>query len=265
VSHPNGDPAGNDRERELRAAAADFRGALARLDAELAGLHVPADAGRSATRRSAATSPVDASCKALLAVVRKRCPGLLPADDLRPGDVASPVPIPADSASSLFVTALRQSVATAVTGRVPPPDAELPTTVLWEEGADALLALVGSTKMEIGDGEVTVSLPVRCDQLARGSGVVTVRLVVGTPERPAGLFAATSTVPQGPPVVVRRWADALTALVWTALLEVVRGVARGSGRDIDGTGLVPVALVASPQGLVVLPQARHAIDRVASA
>ena len=254
------DPADAGRERELRAAAADFRGALARLDAELAGLDVPADAGRSA-----ATSPVDANCKALLAVVRKRCPSLLPADDLPSGDVAPPVPIPADAASSLLVTALRQSVATAVTGRVPPPDAELPTTVLWEEGPDALLVLVGSTKAQIGDGEVTVSLPVRCDQRTRGSGVVTVHLVVGTPERPAGMFAATSTIPQGPPVVVRRWADALTALAWTALLEVARGVARHSGRDIDGTGLVPVTLVASPQGLSVLPQARHTIDRVASA
>ncbi len=260
MSNPNGVPAGDDRERELRAAAADFRGALARLDAELAGLDIPVDA-----RRSAATSPVDANCKALLALVRKRCPGLLPADDLPPGDVATPVPIPADVASSLFVTALRESIATAVTGRVPPPDAELPTTVLWEEGPDALLVLVGSAKVKIGDGDVTVSLPVRCDQLARGSGVVTVHLVIGSPERPAGLFAATSTVPQGPPVVIRRWADALTALAWTALLAVARGVARRSGRDTDGTGLVPVALVASPRGLVVLPQARHAIDRVASA
>jgi hypothetical protein len=264
VTHPRNDPVEAGRKRELRAAAADFRGALARLDSELAGLDVPADAGRSAAGRSA-TSPIDASCKALLAVVGKRCPGLLPADDLPPGDVAAPVPIPADAASALLVTALRQSVATAVTGRIPPPDAQLPTTVLWEEGPDALLVFVGSSKVQIGDGEVTVSLPVRCDQLTRGSGVVTVHLAVGTPERPAGLLAATSTFPQGPPVVVRRWADALTALAWTALLEVARGVARHSGRDIDGTSLVPVALVASPQGLSVLPQARHTIDRVPSA
>lgn len=73
MTRPRNDPAEAGRKRELRAAAADFRGALARLDAELAGLDVPADAGRSAAGRSA-TSPIDASCKALLAVVGKRCP-----------------------------------------------------------------------------------------------------------------------------------------------------------------------------------------------
>ena len=219
---------------ELRAAAADFRGALARLDAELADLDNAADRERERDRdRDAARGPgpdpvrrplgtaVDDNCRAMLEVLRKRCPGLLPADD-----------------------------------------AELPSTVLWQEGADALLVEVARCEIALGDGEVTVTIPVRCDQLPDQVGRVVVRLVVGTAARPTGLFAATTTHPQGPPVVVQRWGEALTALAWQALLDVAGGVAKHAGRDADSVGLVPVALVTSKAGFVVLPQARHAIDRV---
>jgi hypothetical protein len=152
-------------------------------------------------------------------------------------------------------------VATGATGRIPPPDANLPATALWEEGADALLVEVASAKVAVREGEVEVSLPVRCDQLPDTVGAVTVTFVVGTADRPAGMFAATRNHPQGPPIVVQRWGDALVALAWQGMLDVARGVADHAGRDADGAGLVPVALVAARSGLVVLPQARHPIDR----
>jgi hypothetical protein len=264
------DPLG-DRLDELRSAAADFRGALARLDAELADLDVDAAAERDGGRdreqsqgdvRRPAGSAVDDNCRALLEVLRKRCPGLLPADDVEPGGVVQPVPVPGKTFSALLVTSLRQAVATAATGRLPRSDSELPATVLWQEGADALLVDVARCRIALGDGEVIVTIPVRCDQILDRVGQVVVRLVVGTAARPTGLFAATSTHPQGPPVVVQRWGEALTALAWQALLDVARGVANHAGRDADTAGLVPVALVASKAGFVVLPQARHAIDRV---
>jgi hypothetical protein len=260
---------------ELRAAAADFRGALARLDAELADLDDAAERERERDRdRDAPRGPgpgpprrplgtaVDDNCRAMLEVLRKRCPGLVPADDVEPGGVVQPVPIPVKTFSALLVTSLRQAVATAATGRVPRSDAELPSTVLWQEGADALLVEVARCEIALGDGEVTVTIPVRCDQLPDQVGRVVVRLVVGTAARPTGLFAATTTHPQGPPVVVQRWGEALTALAWQALLDVAGGVAKHAGRDADSVGLVPVALVTSKAGFVVLPQARHAIDRV---
>jgi hypothetical protein len=245
---------------ELRAAAADFRGALARLDHELAGASAEVDAERAA--RPAAAARVDANCKALLAVLRKRCPALLPELGVPPGAPVEPVPVPADSAVALIAVALRQQVAAAATGRTPPPDAQLPTVALWQEGADALLVEVASCKIELGVGEVTVHLPVRCDQLPNFVGHVTVRILVGTADRPTGLFAATGERPEGPAVVVQRWGDALTALVWQAVLDVAHSVARHAGTDSDGAALVPVAIVAARAGLVVLPQARHSIDRI---
>ncbi len=256
---------------EPGSAAGDFREALALLEAELAGVEVPTggsgaaggtggSGGTGGTGGSAA-SPVDQTCQALLRVLRLRCPNILPADDLSAGTVAPPVPVPAGTATTLLITAMQQAVAAAATGRVPPPDADLPTVALWQEGADALVVEIGQSKVGITDGEIGVYLPVRCDQLPNGSGMVSLRFVVGTADRPTGLFAATS-LPDGPPVVVGRWGDALTALAWKAVLDVAHGVASNAGRDADGAGLVPVALVAAQAGLVVLPQARHPIDRV---
>lgn len=264
--------AGRREVAELHAAAADFRGALARLDVELAGLDaaevaaaarppggLPGPVGADA---ALAASAVGNSCRALLEALRRRCPDLLPKQDLDPGGVGEPIPLPAKQATQLLVTAIRQGAATGASGRVPPPDADLPEAVLWQEGADALLVQIARCRVELGEGEVAVTFPVRCDQLPDFFGVVRVLFAVGTAKRPTGLLAATSSRPEGPPIVVQRWGEALTALAWQALLDLARGVAVHAGRDGDGAGLVPVALAASPDGLVVLPQARHPIDRV---
>ncbi len=230
-----------------------FHRALARLDGELAGVDVP----------DGASARVDDKCLELLKVLRERCPGLVPELDLEPGSVGDAVPVPAKSVDALVVTALRQAAATAATGRVPPPDARLPASVLWQEGADALLVEVARARVVLADGEVRLTLPVRCEELPDRAGTVTVSLVVGTADRPTGLFAAAPSHPDGPPVVVRRWGEALTAFAWQAVVDVVGGLATHAGRDLDGAGLVPVALVAARNGLAVLPQARHPIDRLA--
>ena len=252
----------------------DFEAALARLDADLARLaQVELEkqpTGGGARRRPApagpdtelASSVLGENCRALLEVLRKHCPDVLPGTDLDPGTVAKPVPLPPKQAGALLVDALRQSAATTATGRLPLPGAPLPDSVLWQDGADALLVDLVHSQVQLGDGQVTVVIPVRCDQLVRGVGQVRVLFAVGSPRRPAGMLAAASTHPEGPPVVVDRWGEPLTALAWQALLDLARAVAVHAGRDTDGAGLVPVALAASPDGLVVLPQARHPIDRV---
>ena len=135
--------------------------------------------------------------------------------------------------------------------------------MLWRNfGAGALLVEVAKVEVSVAEGEVDVTIPVRCDQLPDGVGQVLVRLVVGTAARPTGFFAAASAVPAGPPVVVQRWSEALTALAWQALLEVVKGVAANAGHDSDGAALVPVAIVASKDGLAIQAQARQVIDRL---
>ena len=163
--------------------------------------------------------------------------------------------------ASLVNLAGRQAVLTAAGLRVPRDRDLLPRSVLWEEGADALLLEVAGIDVQLGDGLVSISIPVRCDQLPESRGVVLVDFVLGTPERPTGLLAA-ATEPRGPREVVRRWGDALTALAWQAVLDASGGVAGAAGVDRDGAVLVPAALTASRAGIGVLAQARHEIDRI---
>jgi hypothetical protein len=64
--------------------------------------------------------------------------------------------------------------------------------------------------------------------------------------------------------VVDRWADALIAFAWSAVLELVSSVAGTIGRDAHGDRLIPGALVATDDGLEVVPVARHRLGRLQS-
>jgi hypothetical protein len=109
-----------------------------------------------------------------------------------------------------------------------------------------------------------VGIDVACDQLRAGKRTPTahvdIDLVVGTEDRPTGLLAAATT-PRGPAVVVDRWADALVALAWQALLDTAAALSAAAGADVDGTPLIPTRWSASREGIAVGPQARHAFDR----
>lgn len=201
------------------------------------------------------------ACAALLKELRARCPGLVPADPLPPSGIGAVVPVTPAALGPLVVAAAGQAVPGAQTGGT------APDAVLWQQGVDALLVRIAAITTTVGDGWVTVTIPVTCDQLQGPAGAppsqpVTVTFVMGTADRPAGLFAAAPSRPDGPAVVTERWADALTALAWRALLDAVAGVAAAAGRDTDGSPLIPAAVAATANGLMVQTQARHPFDRV---
>jgi len=202
----------------------------------------------------------DQACAALLKELRARCPGLVPADPLPPGGVGAVIPVTPAALGPLVVAAAGQALPSAQTGGT------APDAVLWQQGVDALLVQITAITTAVGDGWVTVTIPVTCDQIQTPAGSpsqpVTVTFVMGTADRPAGLFAAVPSRPDGPPVVVERWADALTALAWRALLDTVAGIAAAAGRDTDGAPLIPVAVAATGNGLLVQTQARHPFDRI---
>jgi hypothetical protein len=205
--------------------------------------------------------PLDNTCEKLLVLVRQRCPGLLPADPLPPSGVTAPVPIDPKQTAGLITIAARQAVLAATGARLPSDPAQLPSSVLWQDGADTLLVEVAGINVQVGDGLVSVTIPVQCDQLLNGRDVVIVDLVLGTPGRPTGMLAA-ATEPRGPRVVVRRWGEALLALAWQALLDTAGGVAGAAGTDQDGAVLIPTGLTASQNGLAIIAQARHPFDRI---
>jgi hypothetical protein len=253
-------PSTSDAERS----ADVFRG-----DETLADLRAAVDLVAAAGERPARTPPgdtvgrppLDQACRVLLEIIRRRCPGLLPDDPLPPGRPADPVPVEPKEAAVLVKLAARQAAVVAGGLPIPPSDDQLPGMVLWQKGADELLVEVGALDLELGDGTVTVTVPVRCEEIARRRARISIAFAVGSPDRPTGMLTAT-TEPLGPAVVVRRWSEELTALAWQAVLDSLGGVAAATGRDEDGSPLIPVAITASPAGLAVLAQARHPIDRV---
>jgi hypothetical protein len=204
---------------------------------------------------------VDQACAALLKELQARCPGLVPADPLPPSGVGAVVPVTPMALGPLMVATAGQSLPGAQIGGT------APDAILWQQGVDALLVRITAMTAAVGDGWVMVTIPVSCDQIQGPAGAppsqpVTVTFVMGTADRPAGMFAATPSRPDGPAVVVERWADALTALAWQALLDTVAGIAAAAGRDTDGSPLISAAVAATAKGLLVQTQARHPFDRI---
>lgn len=209
----------------------------------------------------AGAPPLDERCAALVKELRARCPGVLPSDPLPPGTPSEPVPVDPERFGGLVRVASRQAAARAASGRVPTSDKDLPSVVIWEQGALALAVNLGAIGMAVEEGVVTATIPVVCDQVPRRGGA-RITFAVGTPERPTGLLAATTRAPEGPPVVIDAWGEALLALAWQALLDSAAGVAAHAGADTDGTPLVATAFAAAKDRVEVTPQARHPFDRL---
>jgi hypothetical protein len=70
------------------------------------------------------------------------------------------------------------------------------TEVVWVEGGDELAVSLNGVSVKLATGLIQLVLPVRCDQT--GAARVTVLFAVGSPETPAGLYAAASRRPDGP-------------------------------------------------------------------
>ena len=117
---------------------------------------------------------------------------MLPPEPLKAGAVTPPIEVKTQEAAGLIAVAARQAVLEAAGAPVPSDPKQLPQTVLWQDGADALLVEVGAIKVNFAAGSVTVATPVRCDQLPEAHGVVEVDLLFGLPDRPTGLLAAAA-------------------------------------------------------------------------
>lgn len=129
------------------------------------------------------------------------------------------------------------------------------TEVVWVQGENELAVGIAGVDIQLADGLILVHIPVRCDQAGRG--VVEVLLATGSPNEPAGLYAATPRRPNGPPVVIEAWGDALVAFAWQCVLGLVTGIAAAVGKDARGNVLVPVELAVSGREIQILPMARH--------
>jgi hypothetical protein len=195
--------------------------------------------------------PLDAAL--LASNLRILDPKLFKPEPLPAGKASGEVTLTADALPNLVRTA-----ALAVSG-FDVDAADRAPTLVWRCGSSDLLVLPGGVQTRLAQGVIALSIPVRCDQ--SGDAFVHVSFFIGEPARPAGLVAATEPRPRGPAAVVDVWGERLVAFGWQIVVALVTQIAADSGRDEDGAPLLPTAMSATPQGLTVLPMARHAMDR----
>lgn len=129
------------------------------------------------------------------------------------------------------------------------------TEVVWVRGDRELAVSLVGLDVKVSDGLICVLIPVRCDQT--GEATVEVAFAVGKNDEPAGLYAAAYRRPNGPPLIVEAWGEALVAFAWQCILGMVSGIAGAAGRDLNGQVLVPVELTVSRKGIQIVPMARH--------
>jgi hypothetical protein len=143
--------------------------------------------------------------------------------------------------------------------RTPTP----PPPVLWDDGVNRLLVHLAEAEVELGDGVIDVALAVECDETRVERVVCT--FVTSSPKRPAGFAWASESKPRGPAIIVDLWGEALVALCWRALIEIVRGGASASGIDTFDRPLIASTVAATPDGFLVVPQAANRYMRTAAA
>jgi hypothetical protein len=171
----------------------------------------------------------------------------LPSKPMTAGEPSDPVVVDAKRASELLRVAARRSA-----------DLFRPTKraeVVWVDGDRELAVSLKDLQVKVADGAIQVAIPVRCDQIDRA--IVEVIFAVGSPGRPAGLYASTYRRPTGPDVIVNTWGEPLVAFAWQCLLGMISGIAGAVGKDERGNVLVPVELTASRRGIEIVPMARH--------
>lgn len=132
--------------------------------------------------------------------------------------------------------------------------------VVWRDGANELLVHTGGISIACRPGLVAFGLPVTCDQLGKHA-TVQVPLGVGTPDAPAGLVMSSLARPVGPDVVVDVWSQALVAFVWEALVHLAQILCAQAGVDPAKRPLVPGAVAATRDLLLIQPVVRHQVRR----
>jgi hypothetical protein len=129
----------------------------------------------------------------------------------------------------------------------------------WVDGDSELAVHAERTRVALGPGVVLVGIAVECDQ--SGPAEITVAFALGSQERAAGMIMSAPQRPDGPAAVVDRWGGVLVAAAYRAVLDVATAAAAAAGVDRDGKMLIPAAVSSDGRRLVVVPQARHAVDR----
>lgn len=189
-------------------------------------------------------SDVRRKCEKLLAELRRRCPDLVPTAPLEQGEVNAPFNLREKDISQLTRAALM-------------PEGEA-RTILWRKAGSEILFHPRKTRTEIRNGLIIVGIVL--ESVETKQSVLTVPFAVGTEQRLASTVMVTEQRPRGHALLVELWGDAVIAVAYEAVLQVISGMATAAGSDQLGQPLKPGAIIASKGELTVVPQAFHAIE-----
>jgi hypothetical protein len=178
------------------------------------------------------------------------------ASPLEPGQLGTPITLASASSSKLFRLAFAAAAGARAGEEGDDPAAG---DVVWTDGDSELLVHAARARLVTIEGFALAGLPVFTEQTDEVE--VVVPFATGTPRAPLGLVVATEPEPRGPLALVARWGDPLVAAAWQALLDLIGELAASSGVDARKEPLLPAVLAASPRGLHLTAQARHAFDR----
>jgi len=115
---------------------------------------------------------------------------------------------------------LRLTGAPADGSRPLDPGASPPSQVIWVDKGDEVLVHLDSTKAQIQQQTLLVSVDLETDQTGRQPMVVVLALGDGTDG--AGLIATTDELPRGNALLAARWGQALQASVWAVLMQMAQ-------------------------------------------
>jgi hypothetical protein len=163
------------------------------------------------------------------------------------GEVLKPVSLKSEQASQFLRVAAQRASGLFRPSRH--------TEVVWVQGDSELAVSLVGLQVQLTEGLIRVTMPVRCDQT--GSVNIEVVFAVGSAKNPSGLYAATFRRPIGPAVIVDTWGEALVAFAWQGVLGMVSGIAGAVGKDARGNVMVPAELNADKGVLQIVPMARH--------
>jgi hypothetical protein len=131
--------------------------------------------------------------------------------------------------------------------------------VVWSYRGNEATVRLDSLRTAVADGLIMVGLTLETDQT--GPQELTSVFAVGSGKQPAGLLAVTEDRPRGHGDLAATFAEAVIAACWRGLLLVITAVAAAAGQDADKDPLVPVALTATADGLIVHTIADHRLGR----
>jgi len=91
------------------------------------------------------------------------------------------------------------------------------TDVVWSEDGSEVVVHTSSLSVEIGDGSLTASIEMSCDQCPRSAIVAS--FFLGKSDDLSNLNGVREQAPAGPKILVGRWGRPFQDVVWSAMLE----------------------------------------------